>query len=198
MNYLFFVLIISCFMPIYIFGGSKSYNLGINLSTKYQPIPDGFTLNYSLSMSVGKVLKGNVNILRTNLVSDIEGGFSIGVKGTLTEIVASGYDSEIHNLTTTPNGYLRFNLTNYGKIVPYISLLGGIAITKNYSYTQIVGYGITENSSSKTSFSSGYQLGVNYFISDNLSFHIQYENNLPFSSDVESIKVITWGFQYWF
>jgi hypothetical protein len=81
MNYLFFVLVISFFMPVYIFGGSKSYNLGINLSTKYQPIPDGFTLNYSLSMSVGKVLKENVNILRTNLVSDIEGGFSIGVKG---------------------------------------------------------------------------------------------------------------------
>jgi len=131
MNYLFFILVISFFIPVYIFGGSKSYNF-INLSTKYQPIPDGFTLNYSLSMSVGKVLKGNVNILRTNLVSDI------------------------------------------------------------------VGYGITETSSSKTSFSSGYQLGVNYFISDNLSFHIQYENNLPFSSDVESIKVITWGFQYWF
>jgi hypothetical protein len=35
------------------------------------------------------------------------------------------------------------------------------------------------------------------FLSD-LSFHIQYKNNSPFSSDVESIKVITWGFQYWF
>jgi hypothetical protein len=35
------------------------------------------------------------------------------------------------------------------------------------------------------------------FLSD-LSFHIQYEDNLPFSSDIESIKVISWGFQYWF
>lgn len=198
MKYVRFILLINLFIPIYVFGSGKSYNLGVNLATRYQPIPDGFTLNYSLSMSAGKVLKEGVNIFKTNLVSDIEGGFSIGLKGTLTEIVASGYDSEIHNLTTTPNGYIRFSLTNYGKIVPYISLLGGIAITKNYSYTQVVGYGITETSSSNTSFSSGYQLGVNYFISDNLSFNIQYENNLPFSSDVENIKVITWGFQYWF
>ncbi|GEM_PF-3596834 len=198
--------------------GKKPFNAGVRMSLNRTPAPGGFAWSSSLSLSGGKTLKDGMGLGSGGLAADLEGGLSLSLNGYSVDTeryawavpLTSSYKYRTvsNTLTTAMNAYMRSNLSGLGRFSPYLSAMCGLMISRNtienktYQNAGSV-YDWNLNSgtvASDTSYalSGGFQLGANYFLTDSVSFNLQYERNIPLSSDVAPVSMINWGLQFWF
>lgn len=188
--------------------GSSRYSIMASVSigrtvVPYLPLNRAGTVGSNLEMGVS--LTCNYSRSRDATVN-----FTLlEVFGIIVQNTADSIDTITTNTSVAINAYTRWNVNTQSRFVPFLGALAGLNVARSKSVTDTeserISPGVgalpesthTESSTGGTSASVGFQVGLNYFITDSLSFNCQYDRNIPLS-DVPGLGVLSWGVRYWF